>query len=138
DNCDAIDSIYIKDPAGLLTPDRLRSLVPSLRKGLKHKAIDELHTHCNTGLAPLTLLEGADLGMHKLHCALPPLAEAASHASALQLVHSLKARGHSTDVNVEAMQKASEQLWRQGRLRNLPGGRAPPYDDAYYRHTLPG
>ncbi|WP_397475898.1 hypothetical protein [Pusillimonas sp.] len=138
DDCNAIDSIYIKDPAGLLTPDRLRTLVPSLRSGLKHKAIDELHTHCNTGLAPLTLLEGADLGLHKLHCALPPLAEGASHASALQLVHNLRARGHSVDVNLEAMQKASDQLWREARLRNLPEGRPLLYDEAYYRHTLPG
>ncbi|ROT45785.1 pyruvate/oxaloacetate carboxyltransferase [Pusillimonas sp. NJUB218] len=138
DKCDAIDSIYIKDPAGLLTPDRLHSLVPSLRSGLKHKRIDELHTHCNTGLAPLTLLAGADLGLRYLHCALPPLAEGASHASALQLVNNLKARGHHVNVDVDAMQRASDALLREARLRNLPEGRPLLYDEAYYRHTLPG
>jgi oxaloacetate decarboxylase alpha subunit len=138
DNCDAIDSIYIKDPAGLLTPERLQTLVPSLRRGLKNKVIDELHTHCNTGLAPLTLLTGADLGLHRLHCALPPLAEGASHASAMQLVHNLRARGHTVDVDLDAMQKASDLLMREARLRNLPEGKPLLYDEAYYRHTLPG
>ena len=138
DNCDAIDSIYIKDPAGLLTPERLNTLVPSLRSGLNNKIIDELHTHCNTGLAPLTLLAGADLGLRHLHCALPPLAEGASHASALQLVNNLKARGHSVDVDSDAMQRASDALLREARLRNLPEGKPLMYDEAYYRHTLPG
>lgn len=138
DRCDAIDSIYLKDPAGLLTPERLRTLVPHLRKGLRHKAINELHTHCNTGLAPLTLLTGADLGMTHLHCALPPLAEGASHTSALQLVANLRARGHRVDVDVEAMQRASDALQREAALRGLPVGRPAMYDETYYRNTIPG
>ena len=138
DRCDAIDSIYLKDPAGLLTPERLQTLVPHLRNGLRHKAINELHTHCNTGLAPLTLLTGADLGMTHLHCALPPLAEGASHTSALQLVANLRARGHRVDVDVEAMQRASDALQREAALRGLPIGRPAMYDEAYYRNTIPG
>lgn len=138
DACDAIDSIYLKDPAGLLTPERLRTLVPSLRKGLKHKAINELHTHCNTGLAPLTLLAGADLGLTHLHCALPPLAEGASHTSALQLVANLRARGHRVDVDVDAIRRASEALQREAVLRNLPAGSPAMYDESYYRNTIPG
>lgn len=138
DHCDAIDSIYLKDPAGLLTPERLRTLVPSLRKGLQHKLINELHTHCNTGQAPLTLLAGADLGMTHLHCALPPLAEGASHTSALQLVANLRARGHRVNVDVEAIQRASEALQREATLRNLPVGRPAVYDESYYRNTIPG
>lgn len=138
DQCEAIDSIYIKDPAGLLTPERLKTLVPALRVGLKNKKINELHTHCNTGLAPLTLLTGADLGLSHLHCAIPPLAEGASHASALQLVHNLRARGHRVDINTDAIQRASETLMREARLRDLPEGKPLPYDEAYYRHTLPG
>lgn len=139
DGCEAIDSLYVKDPAGLLTPERLRTLVPQLRSRLERLAVDELHTHCNTGLAPLTLLAGADLGMEVLHCALPPLADGSSHANALQLVHNLRARGHRVaDVDTDAMARASALLRREARLRGLPEGRPQPYDEAYYRHTLPG
>jgi oxaloacetate decarboxylase alpha subunit len=138
DACDAVDSVYVKDPAGLLTPERLRSLVPKLRSRLRRLRVDELHTHCNTGLAPLTLLEGADLGLRVLHCALPPLADGASHTNALQLVANLRARGHRVDVDVDAMARASALLRREARLRGLPEGRPAAYDEAYYRHTLPG
>jgi oxaloacetate decarboxylase alpha subunit len=138
DHCDAIDSIYLKDPAGLLTPERLQTLVPHLRKGLRHKVINELHTHCNTGLAPLTLLTAADLGMTHLHCALPPLAEGASHTSALQLTANLRARGQTVNVDVQAMQRASDALRREAALRGLPVGRPAMYDESYYRNTIPG
>lgn len=136
--CEAIDSVYLKDPAGLLTPERLRTLVPALRSRLTRLAIDELHTHCNTGLAPLTLLAGADLGMTKLHCAVPPLADGSSHASAPQLVANLRSRGHRVEVNEQALEQASACLRREAALRRLPVGAPMPYDEAYYRHTLPG
>lgn len=138
DDCAAIDSVYLKDPAGLLTPARLESLVPHMRQRLKRLRIDELHTHCNTGLAPITLLSAADLGMSTLHCALPPLADGSSHAPAAQLVANLRARGHRVDANLDAMEEASALLRREAMLRRLPTGVLQAYDESYYRHTLPG
>jgi oxaloacetate decarboxylase alpha subunit len=138
DSCADIDSIYLKDPSGLLTPDRLNRLIPKLRARLKRLVIDEVHTHCNTGLAPLTLLAAAELGMNKLHCALPPVANGSSHSNALQLVKNLIARGHSVSVDLTAMQAASDALRREGRLANLPEAAPVEYDEDYYRHTLAG
>jgi oxaloacetate decarboxylase alpha subunit len=36
------------------------------------------------------------------------------------------------------MTKASAYLQRQGRIKNLPAGTPNEYDEAYYRHTIPG
>lgn len=138
DACEAIDSVYLKDPAGLLTPSRLESLVPHMSRRLKRLRIDELHTHCNTGLAPITLLAAADLGISTLHCALPPLANGSSHASAPKLVANLRARGHRVDVDLDAMEEASAILRREASLRRLPSGTLQEYDETYYHHTLPG
>ncbi|WP_234186730.1 hypothetical protein [Shinella sp. NM-101] len=138
DDCADIDSIYLKDPSGLLTPERLRCLVPKLRANLRRLKIDEIHTHCNTGLAPLTLLSAADLGMTRLHCALPPVANGSSHSNALQLVRNLQARGHSVSVDLAAMQAASDRLRREARLHNLPEAAPVEYDEDFYRHTLAG
>src|SRR3954462_12215709 len=60
DDCVAVDSVYLKDPAGLLTPDRVRTLVPALQGRLRRLPFDEIHSHCNTGMAPVTVLEAAD------------------------------------------------------------------------------
>jgi oxaloacetate decarboxylase alpha subunit len=138
DDCDAIDSIYLKDPAGLLTPDRVRTLVPKLRARLRHKPFDEIHSHCTTGLAPLTVLEAADLGMSTIHCALPPLANGNSHPAAGRLVQNLRARGHEVGVDVGAMADASAYLRRQAAIKGLPAGEPAEYDEAYYRHNIPG
>lgn len=138
DECQEIDSIYIKDPSGLLTPDRLRTLQPTLQAQLKRLKVDEIHTHCNTGLAPLNLLEAADLGMTKLHCALPPVANGSSHSNALQLFRNLQARGHEVNIDLGAMEVASECLKREAKLLGLPESIPFEYDEAYYRHTLAG
>jgi oxaloacetate decarboxylase (Na+ extruding) subunit alpha len=138
DDCDAIDSVYLKDPAGLLTPERLRTLLPHLQQRLERKRIDEIHSHCNTGLAPLTLLTAADMGVRTLHCALPPLANGSSHPSAPRLVANLRARGHKVEVDTDAMAEASRYLRRHAAIRRLPTGVPAEYDEDYYRHTIPG
>lgn len=133
-----IDSVYLKDPAGLLTPDRVRTLVPALRSRLTTVPFDEIHSHCTTGLAPLTVLEAADLGMSTIHCALPPLANGNSHPAAERVVANLRARGHQVDVDTEAMAEASAYLQRQARIKRLPVGAPAEYDEDYYRHNIPG
>lgn len=138
DDCPHVDSIYVKDPAGLLTPQKLETLVPKMRSRLKRLKIEEIHSHCNTGLAPITLLTAADLGMTILHCALPPVANGSSHPSGLQLVRNLAARGHTTNVDLEAMEAASACLTREADLFDLPHAVQKEYDEAYYHHTLPG
>lgn len=138
DDCDAIDSVYLKDPAGLMTPERLRAMLPMLQGRLNRLNLDEIHSHATTGVSPLTLLEAADLGMTKLHTALPPLANGTSHPSALTMVRNLVARGHHVDVDVEAMERASAYWTWQARIKRLPQGAPREYDEAYYRHTIPG
>lgn len=134
----AIDSVYFKDPAGLMTPDRVRDLVPRLQAQLANKPMRELHSHASTGLAPLTLLEAADHGMDILHTALPPLANGNSHSSGIRMAENLRARGHTVDVDVEAMREASAIMQRHARLYRLPSGAPAEYEEAYYRHNIPG
>ena len=48
-----IGRIYLKDPGGLLTPERARTLLPALRQAVGSKPL-ELHSHCTIGLAPFS------------------------------------------------------------------------------------
>ena len=63
--CPDIDRAYIKDPAGLLTPERARTLIPAVRDRLGGKPL-ELHSHCTLGLSPLTCLTAAGQGVSVL------------------------------------------------------------------------
>jgi oxaloacetate decarboxylase alpha subunit len=68
-----VDRVYIKDPSGLLTPDRARTLIPAVLAALGSKPL-ELHSHCTIGLAPLTYMIAAELGVQVLQVATGPLA----------------------------------------------------------------
>ena len=56
--CRDIDRVYVKDPTGLLTPERARTLLPAVRGRLDGKPL-ELHSHCTLGLSPVTCLTAA-------------------------------------------------------------------------------
>ena len=57
-DCPDIDRAYIKDPAGILTPDRARTLIPAVQAALGGKPL-ELHSHATLGLSQLTCLTAA-------------------------------------------------------------------------------
>ena len=55
------DRVYVKDPAGLLTPERARTLFPALRARLA--GCRWSCTPHDLGLSPLTYLVAAELGV---------------------------------------------------------------------------
>ncbi len=59
--------IMLKDAGGLLTPERIRTLVPALKDVIGDRPL-EVHTHSLTGLAPLVCLEAVEAGAD---CAAP-------------------------------------------------------------------
>ena len=60
--CPDIDRAYIKDPSGLLTPERARTLIPAVKAHLGGKAL-ELHSHCTLGLSSISYMTAAELGV---------------------------------------------------------------------------
>ena len=47
-------TVMIKDSIGLLTPERTKTLVPTVKKYIGDRPL-EMHSHCTTGLAPLAV-----------------------------------------------------------------------------------
>jgi oxaloacetate decarboxylase alpha subunit len=135
--CPDMDRAYIKDPAGLLTPDRARTLIPAVREGLAGKPL-ELHSHCNIGLAPYTYIVAAELGVAALHVALGPLANGSSLPSALQVTANLREHGHRVDVDDHAMATAADYFDRIAKAQGLPIGAPHDYDATFLRHQVAG
>ena len=52
-----VERVYIKDPGGLLTAERARTLIPAITARLGGKPL-ELHSHCTIGLAPFSYVVG--------------------------------------------------------------------------------
>ena len=102
----AITRVYLKDPGGLLTPERARTLLPALRVALAGKPL-ELHSHCTIGLAPFTYAEAPELGVQTLHTAARPLGNGSSQPAIENVVANLQSQGVSVDLEMEAVARVS-------------------------------
>ena len=132
-----IDRAYIKDPAGLLTPERARTLIPAVRARLGGKPL-ELHAHCTIGLSPLVYLAAPDLGVSVLQTGCGALADGSSLPDAQRVVANLRALGHTVDVDDRLLAVVARYFSRLAAAEGLPSGRPQPYDEAFTRHQLAG
>jgi oxaloacetate decarboxylase (Na+ extruding) subunit alpha len=135
--CPDIDRVYIKDPAGLLAPDRARTLIPAVRARLGDVPL-ELHSHCTIGLSPLTCLTAASLGVQALHVACGALANGTSLPDAQRLVANLRSLGHTVPVDDRLLGVVAGYFTALARAESLPAGTPQEYDAAFLRHQLPG
>jgi oxaloacetate decarboxylase (Na+ extruding) subunit alpha len=131
------DAIYVKDQGGLLTVDRIRTLLPGMLENAADIPI-ELHSHCTTGLAPLVYLEALRLGVRTLHTAVPPLAQGSAQPSVLNIAENARLMGFSPRVNKTLIEEASRRLTDIAREEKLPIGAPLEYDHAQYVHQIPG
>jgi oxaloacetate decarboxylase alpha subunit len=134
---DAIDGVYLKDPGGLLTPERAKALIPQLQAQAGRLPF-ELHSHGTIGLAPFSYLEAARLGVGALHVALGPLGNGTSQPCAERTVANLREQGHSLDIDDDALRRASSYLRCLATAEGLPAGQPQDFDAGYFRHQVPG
>lgn len=131
------DHLYIKDPGGLLTPERARTLVPAIRRALTREPL-ELHSHCTIGLAPFTYLAGAESGVGALHVAARAAANGTSQPHAGRVVSNLRNLGFEVDVDDEALAAVDTYFDQLVAAEGLQPGMPQEYDNSYFRHQMPG
>lgn len=129
--------ICFKDPGGLLTPERMRTVVPLIQANIGDTHL-ELHTHCTTGLGPLCALEGMKLGIPTIHTALPPLANGSSNPSLPHMLRNAEALGFSPQVDPAGWEEISHHFQFIAERDRLPVGEPLEYDEAQYQHQVPG
>jgi oxaloacetate decarboxylase (Na+ extruding) subunit alpha len=133
----AIARVYLKDPGGLLTPERARTLLPALRGALGGKPL-ELHSHCTIGLAPFTYAEAPELGVETLHTAVRPLGNGSSQPAIENVVANLRSKGVAVDLDMEAVGRVSAYFAKLAAAEGLAPGVPQEYDMRYFQHQLPG
>lgn len=131
------DCLYIKDPSGLLTPERARTLIPAVKAVIGDKPL-ELHSHCTIGLSQFNYMTGAELGIDALHVAMGPLAHGSSLPCASQTVANLRTHGFEVDINEKALQQLEDYYHALARAEGLPAGKPQAYDASYLRHQVAG
>jgi oxaloacetate decarboxylase (Na+ extruding) subunit alpha len=135
--CRDIDRAYVKDPAGILTPDRARTMIPAVRDALNGKPV-ELHAHASLGLSPLTCLVAADLGVRGLQVGCGALGNGTSLPDAERLVANLRASGHTVDVDDRLLAAVARYFDSVAEAEGLPAGQPREFDAAFMHHQVAG
>jgi oxaloacetate decarboxylase (Na+ extruding) subunit alpha len=132
-----VDRLCLKDPGGLLTPERVQTLVPIMFQNAGGIPV-ELHTHCTTGLGPLCCLEAVKLGIKIVNTALPPLADGSSNPSLFNVAKNLRVLGYKTLIDEELLKPVSEHFTYIAKREGFPIGTPVEYDYSQYQHQVPG
>ncbi|PZC45648.1 MAG: oxaloacetate decarboxylase, alpha subunit [Chloroflexi bacterium] len=129
--------ICLKDPGGLLTPERMKTLVPAIQPHLAGYTL-ELHTHCTTGLGPLVALEGIKLGIPNIHVASPPLANGSGNPSVFHIAQNARALGYDTLLDEEVLLPLEPHFTAICKREGFTIGTPLEYDERQYQHQVPG
>lgn len=132
-----VDAIWLKDAGGLLTVDRIRTLVPAIKKVIGAIPL-ELHSHCMTGLAPIVYLEGIKAGADRIHSSIAPLANGNAQPATQSMARNLRALGFKVGIDDALVGEVGEHFLRIAEQEGKPVGTPQDYDAFHYEHQLPG
>jgi oxaloacetate decarboxylase alpha subunit len=131
------DRAYVKDPAGILTAERARTLLPAIRARLGGKPL-ELHSHATIGLSPLTYSIAPELGVDVVQVGCGPLGNGSSLPEARRTVANLREMGHRVDIDDRALGLACDFFTGLAEAEELPVGQPQDFDAAFLHHQIAG
>jgi oxaloacetate decarboxylase alpha subunit len=131
------DYISIKDPTGLLTPERAETLFPAVAAAAGGIPL-QLHTHCQSGLGPSVHDVAMRSGFRYGHTAVEPLANGASLPAAEEVDERARALGFATGIDRAALADVNGYFALLAEREGKPRGEIATYDPALYEHQVPG
>lgn len=98
------DYICIKDMAGLISPNAAIELVSALKKAIKIPI--DLHTHCTSGMGPISYYAAINAGVDIIDTAISVFAGGSSQPALENLVVSLKDTRFDTGIDLQNLIQA--------------------------------
>lgn len=100
------DSICIKDMAGLISPTIARDLVTVIKKNVSIPV--NLHSHCSSGMAPLSFQAAAEAGVDMLDTAFSAFGWGTSHSPTESIAAAFKDSPYDTGLDLEKLYEIGE------------------------------
>lgn len=132
-----VDAVFLKDPSGLLKPERVQTLIPVLRTAVGATPL-QLHTHCLTGLGPICALDAVRLGVDTVHTATSVLAHGASQPPTEWVARNARRMGFEVSLDVDGLKPVADHFRYVAAREGKPLGRVAEYDPFHYEHQIPG
>lgn len=132
-----VDGIFIKDPSGLLRPERVATLVPAIKAAIGDLPL-QLHMHCLSGLAPYVALQAVEHGIDTVHTATSILANGASHPPTELFARNCRRRGYDVDIDLAPIDRVADRLAFIAAHEDKPVGEVLEYDEFHFHHQVAG
>lgn len=132
-----VDYLCIKDPTGLLTPERGATLFPAVVKAAGKVPV-QLHSHCQSGLAPKVYGEAIKAGFQAGYTASEPLANGASLPATEEIGAIARRMGFEVSLDDEVLNTIAGYFRWLCTREGKPRGEVAQYDPALYEHQIPG
>ncbi len=101
-----VSTVCIKDMAGVMGPQEAYDLVSALKNEVGLPVV--LHTHCTTGLAPMTYLKAVEAGVDVIDTATSAFSGGTSQPATETMVYALRQLGHEIDVDDKILKKVND------------------------------
>ena len=133
-----IDSLCIKDMAGILTPGAARELVGALVKALPDLPI-QVHSHMTSGMAAAMYMAAVEAGAGCIDTAISTMSSFSSQPPTESMVAILESEGFSTGLDQEKLAEINA-YFRSVKAKRQPASSAKvePVDAGVLVHAIPG
>jgi len=131
-----IDSICIKDMAGILSPHVAEELVRALSREIRIPI--QLHCHATSGMAPTSYLYGVNAGAGAIDCAISAMAGFSSQPPVETLYAMFRETEFDVNLDLDAMRKVNAYFMKLIPQRIKHHEYRPPIDAEILVHQIPG
>jgi pyruvate carboxylase subunit B len=131
------DSLCLKDMAGLLTPRNSFELIRALKKAVRIPLA--LHSHCTSGVAPMSYAAAIQAGVDIVDTALGPFSGGTSQPPTESVAAAFQGTEDDTGLNLEVLAKISDYFATlREKYQHLLDPIAQCPDIGVFLHQVPG
>jgi len=131
-----VDTLCIKDMAGILSPAAATELISTLVKSVKVPI--QVHSHMTSGMAVAMYLSAVKAGAGAIDTAVSTMSGFSSQPPTETLVAILEAEGYDTNLNHALVAKANAHFKVLKKKREPSTGLGEPVDADVLEHHIPG
>jgi oxaloacetate decarboxylase alpha subunit len=131
-----VDSLCIKDMAGILSPVAAEKIVSALVKEVNVPV--QLHCHMTSGMAVASYLEAAKAGAGAIDCAISPMSGFSSQPPVETMLSILDETPYSADLDVEILRQICKYFTELTPKRKLANQPLNIIDPGILIHHIPG
>ncbi len=133
-----IDSLCIKDMAGILTPGAARELVGALRKNLPDMPI-QIHSHMTSGMAAAMYMAAVEAGAGCVDCAISTMSSFSSQPPCESVKTILESEGFDTGLDQTALGTINAYFKELKKKRQpASSSKVEAVDAGVLVHAIPG